>query len=99
MHPDIAQFPNEFFYQCEQLECVPCQHQLERSLDYNEPSEDTFDELLKQHRVLFLPSQTLPSWLTPAPADYVTSSDKANAMKPVLLLTFTTYRASVWPSL
>ena len=79
MHPDIAQFPNEFFYQREQLECVPCQHQLERSLDYNEPSEDTFDELLKQHRVLFLPSQTLPSWLPPVPVDHVSSSDKANA--------------------
>ena len=79
MHPDIAQFPNAFFYQHEQLACVPCQHQLENSLDYNEPAEDTMDELLKQHRVLFLPSQTLPSWLPSAPVDDVACSDKSNA--------------------
>jgi hypothetical protein len=56
MHPDIAQFPNEMFYRLEQLQPVPCPHQLEQALDYNEPSEDELDHQLKHHRVLFLPS-------------------------------------------
>lgn len=56
MHPDIAYFPNELFYQQEQLQPVPLSHQLEERLDYNEPSEDALDDLLKQHRVLFLPA-------------------------------------------
>ena len=56
MHPDIAAFPNEWFYQQEQLRPVPLSHQLEERLDYNEPSEDAFDDQLKQHRVLFLPA-------------------------------------------
>ena len=56
MHPDIAAFPNEFFYQQEQLQPVPCSHQLETELDYPEPSEDVLDDQLKQHRVLFLPA-------------------------------------------
>ena len=56
MHPDIAVFPNEWFYRQEQLQPVPCPHQLEEALDYREPSEDDLDHQLKQHRVLFLPS-------------------------------------------
>lgn len=56
MHPEIAAFPNEHFYRREQLQPVPCPHQLEVALDYNGPSEDDLDNLLKQHRVLFLPS-------------------------------------------
>ena len=56
MHPDIAAFPNEFFYQQEQLQPVPCPHQLETELDYPKPSEDALDDQLKQHRVLFLPA-------------------------------------------
>ncbi len=56
MHPDIAAFPNEFFYQQEQLQPVPCPHQLEAELNYPEPSEDVLDDQLKQHRVLFLPA-------------------------------------------
>ena len=56
MHPDIAAFPNEFFYQQEQLQPVPCPHQLETELNYPEPSEDALDDQLKQHRVLFLPA-------------------------------------------
>ena len=56
MHPDIAAFPNELFYQQEQLQPIPLSHQLEERLDYNEPSEDALDDLLKQHRVLFLPA-------------------------------------------
>lgn len=54
MHPDIAQFPNELFYNREQLMPVPCPHQLETALDYQQPSEDELDDLLKQRRVLFL---------------------------------------------
>ena len=54
MHPDIAAFSNEFFYQQEQLQPVPCPHQLETELDYHESSEDALDDLLRQHRVLFL---------------------------------------------
>ena len=56
MHPDIAAFPNEFFYQQEQLQPVPCPHQLETELNYPEFSEDVLDDQLKQHRVLFLPA-------------------------------------------
>ena len=56
MHPDIAAFSNEFFYQQEQLQPVPCPHQLETELDYHEFSEDALDDLLRQHRVLFLPA-------------------------------------------
>ena len=55
MHPDIAAFPNEWFYQQEQLQPVPLPHQLEERLDYNEPSEDALDDKLKQHRVMFIP--------------------------------------------
>ena len=56
MHPDIAEFPNKMFYQREQLEPVPCPHQLETELSYTLPSEDTLDDMLKEHRMLFLPS-------------------------------------------
>ncbi len=56
MHPDIAVFPNEWFYIQEQLQPVPCPHQLETELDYREPSEDALDDQMKQHRVLFLPA-------------------------------------------
>ena len=56
MHPDIAAFPNEWFYASEQLQPVPLPHQEETALDYHQPSVDMLDDLLKQHRVLFLPS-------------------------------------------
>ena len=56
MHPDIAAFPNEFFYAREQLRPVPLPHQEETELDYRQPSEDHLDDLLKQHRVLFFDS-------------------------------------------
>ena len=56
MHPDISAFPNEFFYAHEQLQPVPLPHQEEMELDYRQPSEDALDDQLKQHRVLFLPS-------------------------------------------
>ena len=56
MHPDIAAFPNEFFYTHEQLQPVPLPHQEETELNYNQPSEDALDDQLKRHRVLFIPN-------------------------------------------
>ena len=56
MHPDIADFANRKFYAKEQLECVPLAHQLETELSYNEESEDALDDMLKAHRMIFIPS-------------------------------------------
>ena len=56
MHPDIADFANRKFYAKEQLECVPLVHQLETELSYNEESEDALDNMLKAHRMIFIPS-------------------------------------------
>ena len=58
MHPDIAAFPNEMFYAKEQLQAVPCPHQEEQQLNYTQPSKDKLDDLLKQRRVIFFPSDT-----------------------------------------
>ena len=57
MHPEIAEFPNRMFYCREKLEPVPCPHQLETELSYTLPSEDALDDLLKEHRMIFLPSK------------------------------------------
>ena len=57
MHPDIADFANRKFYAREQLECVPLAHQLEQTLAYNETSEDETDDVLKGHRMIFIPSK------------------------------------------
>ena len=57
MHPDIADFANRKFYTREQLECVPLAHQLEQTLSYNETSEDETDDVLKAHRMIFIPSK------------------------------------------
>lgn len=57
MHPDIATFPNTYFYVREQLECVPLAHQIELNLPYNKPSEDKMDDFLKAHRMIFIPSK------------------------------------------
>ena len=57
MHPDIANFANRKFYAREQLECVPLAHQLEQTLNYNEASEDETDDVLKAHRMIFIPSK------------------------------------------
>ena len=57
MHPDIADFANRKFYAREQLECVPLAHQLEQTLVYNEVSEDETDDVLKAHRMIFIPSK------------------------------------------
>ena len=57
MHPDIADFANRKFYAREQLECVPLAHQVEQTLNYNEASEDETDDVLKAHRMIFIPSK------------------------------------------
>ena len=57
MHPDIADFANRKFYAREQLECVPLAHQLEQTLAYKEASEDETDDVLKAHRMIFIPSK------------------------------------------
>ena len=57
MHPDVAAFTNEFFYQEEQISPVPLAHQTAERLDYDLPSEDALDELLKQERVMFFDSE------------------------------------------
>ena len=57
MHPEIAEFPNKMFYRREQLEPVPCKHQLETQLAYSLSSEDELDEHLKNHRMIFIPSE------------------------------------------
>ena len=77
MHPDIAAFPNEMFYAKEQLQPVPCPHQEEQQLNYTQPSKDKLDDLLKQRRVIFFPSDTRDTRTTSATS--VTSiSDKVN---------------------
>ncbi len=56
MHPDVAAFANEMFYQEEQLQPVPVAHQLEEHLHYEEPALDALDQVLKERRVVFLDS-------------------------------------------
>ncbi len=74
MHPEIAEFPNRMFYQREQLEPVPCPHQLETELGYTLPSLDQLDDLLKEHRMVFLPSEFCKE---PNVSDKVNSSEAA----------------------
>ena len=74
MHPDIAAFPNEMFYAEEQLLPVPLPHQEEPQLDYQQPSADALDDLLKQQRVIFLASDTISSGLT-SPSDKVNPTE------------------------
>ncbi len=74
MHPDIAAFPNEMFYAEEQLLPVPLPHQEEPQLDYQQPSADALDDLLKQRRVIFLASDTGSSGIT-SPSDKVNPSE------------------------
>lgn len=76
MHPDIAHFPNDFFYHREQLLPVPLPHQEETTLDYGQSSEDAVDDLLKQHRVLFFPSESsLPSDSSSLASDKVNEAE------------------------
>ncbi len=57
MHPEIAEFPNQMFYFHERLEPVPCPHQIETALHYDLVSENETDDLLKRHRMIFIPSE------------------------------------------
>ena len=83
MHPDIAAFPNEFFYAREQLQPVPLPHQEETELPYHQPSEDALDDLLKQHRALFFPSGLLSS--SPVREGSEVGSDKVNPVEASLV--------------
>jgi superfamily I DNA and/or RNA helicase len=60
MHPQVAAFPSQLFYEGRLLP-VPCDHQKETALNYTVPSEDPLDDLLKSHRVLFLPVGPAPT--------------------------------------
>ena len=53
MHPDVALFPSQHFYEGH-LQPVPIAHQTATSLEYDVPTQDSLDELLKSRRVLFL---------------------------------------------
>ena len=79
MHPDIAAFPNAFFYARECLQPVPLPHQEETELDYRQPSEDALDDLLKQHRVLFFPINDQHSTFN------VQHSDKVNPAEATMV--------------
>ena len=83
MHPEIAAFPNEFFYAREQLQPVPLPHQEETELPYHQPSEDALDDLLKQHRALFFPSGLLSS--SPVREGSEVGSDKVNPVEASLV--------------
>ena len=69
MHPDVAAFACEMFYADEHLTAVPCPHQEEDTLGYDLPSRDAADDMLKRHRMMFIPS---------APCRDESSSDKVN---------------------
>jgi superfamily I DNA and/or RNA helicase len=56
MHPDIAQFPNDFFYNS-QLEIIPVEHQ-EADLEYKIfDKKNLFQKLITSKRIVFIPSQ------------------------------------------
>lgn len=84
MHPEIAAFPNEFFYACEHLQPVPLPHQEEAALDYRQPSEDDLDDLLKQHRVLFFDS-SIPHLSLLTSHFSLLTSDKVNPVEATLV--------------
>ncbi len=69
MHPEVAAFACEMFYAGEKLTPVPCPHQEEDTLGYDMPSRDDADDMLKRHRMMFIPS---------APCRDESSSDKVN---------------------
>ena len=68
MHPDVAAFTNEFFYQDEQITPVPLPHQQATRLDYDLPSEDALDDLLKHERVIFFDASAPSHPRNPAPS-------------------------------
>lgn len=57
MHPDIARFPNTMFYPTEHLQPVPLPHQTELNLSYTLPAQDALDQRLKDHRMIYIPSE------------------------------------------
>ena len=59
MHPEIAEFANKMFYFSEQLEPVPCPHQIDNLLHYDMPSNDVLDEKIKSRRMIFIPSKKI----------------------------------------
>ena len=54
MHPIVAQFASDHFYNT-WLKPVPLPHQQETSLHYDLPSQDAIDDLLKNRRIAFFP--------------------------------------------
>lgn len=78
MHPDVAQFANEHFYGS-QLQIVPRNHQLETYLHYDTTSGDTLDQLLKTHRMLFLP--VVPH----SPSSTKCNSDEARLVAEIVM--------------
>ena len=55
MHPLVAQFASNHFYNSK-LQPVPISHQNETALQYNLPSQDDIDDILKTRRVAFFDS-------------------------------------------
>ena len=58
MHPEVAQFACNHFYQQEHLQPVPLPHQKESGPLYLVTPEDDIDRRLIEQRVLFVPSTT-----------------------------------------
>jgi superfamily I DNA and/or RNA helicase len=56
MHPTVAQFACEHFYQQEQLQTVPLPHQQETGALYNIHIKQPIDDLLTQRRVMYIDS-------------------------------------------
>ena len=54
MHPDVASFASNHFYNA-WLQPVPLPHQQETALCYDLPSQDAIDDLLKTRRMVFFP--------------------------------------------
>ena len=54
MHPTVAQFACEHFYQQEQLQAVPLPHQQETGAVYSIRTEQPIDNLLTQRRVIYI---------------------------------------------
>jgi superfamily I DNA and/or RNA helicase len=54
MHPDVASFASNHFYNA-WLQPVPLPHQQETALCYDLPSQDAIDDLLKTRRMAFFP--------------------------------------------
>ena len=54
MHPDIAAWPNSMFYRDEKMMPVPLPHQQEQTMSYNALPADRLDQLITEHRMLFI---------------------------------------------